>query len=221
MSTVNTSKSLLDPQTFDMLQSLKQDIFRSLNAVKIGQIRVFDPSKKTAQVQILFKRVVPSQTGNDGQTIQDYPVLVDCPVFTLQGDGGAIQMPIVPGDQCVLLFSDRNIDGWFQNGSAVAPFDARCHDLSDGICLVGLNSLASDLSDYPADTLRISYDDAAIDISGGILKLYNNTTTLLTLMNGFIDVIAAATLDLDHSTLSAATITALEDYKLQFAELLL
>ncbi len=136
--------SVLSPELLDAFGQLKLDITRTMNCVKIGSIQSFDRTKKTAQVQILFKRVL-----NDG-TQADYPILVDCPVFTLQGGGGAIQFPIAAGDNCLILFSDRNLDAWFSNGTASAPFDARCHDLSDGLCLVGINSLGSSLDAYQA-----------------------------------------------------------------------
>jgi hypothetical protein len=209
---------LLTPEITDALLQLKQDIFRTMHCVKVGQIQLFDPSKKTAQVQILFRRVL-----NNGTTA-DYPVLVDCPVFTLQGGGGAVQLPIEPGDPCLILFADRNLDAWFQNGSAQAPFDARCHDLSDGIALVGLNPLSSGLEDYEDSVAKIFYDGAQVALSGGLVKIANQTTTLLTLLNSFIDVLAALTIQDDEGgailPLTAASIAALEAFKLQFAELL-
>lgn len=221
-TSINEAKTLLEPRLYDMLASLKQDIFRSMNCVKLGQIQTFDPSKKTAQVQILFKRVVPNADTAAGSQILDYPVLVDCPVFTLQGGGGALQMPIAAGDQCILLFADRNIDAWFKSGQAAAPFNARCHDMSDGIAIVGVNSLVSSLADYPANTLRLSYSGAKLELSGGLVGISNMTTSLLTLMNAFIDVLAALTVQDGSSTLplTAAAIASLEALKLQFAELL-
>lgn len=252
MSGVNETKTLIEPKLEDAFDSLRTQIFRTMNCVKIGEIQLFDVTKKTAQIQILFKRVIPDSNSPTGQSIRDYPVLVDCPVFTLQGGGGAIQFPIAAGDQCVVLFADRNIDAWFQNGTAVAPFDARCHDLSDGIALVGLNSLASDLADYETDKVTIRYGDtvfkltatgfvfegtsleidadtfalvasggAEVDLSGAIVTLKNNTTTLKTLINGLIDVIAAATVQTAGTPpLTAVTIAALNAYKLQIATLL-
>ena len=102
-----SSKNIMDPKMTDVLAAFKLDVFRSINVVKPGQVRTFDRTKKTATVQILFKRVLPN-----GSTA-DYPVLVDVPVVTLQGGGGSIQFPIAPGDQGLLFFSDRNVDAWF------------------------------------------------------------------------------------------------------------
>lgn len=208
--------SILSPELLDAFGQLKLDITRTMNCVKIGSVQSFNPTRKTIQAQILFKRVL-----NDG-TIADYPVLVDCPVFTLQGGGGAIQFPIEAGDNCILLFSDRNIDAWFQNGQAAAPFDARCHDLSDGIALVGLNALSSDLDAYQAGIAKIFYDGAQVSLSGGLVKVSNEVTTLLTLLNAFIDVLTTITVQDGPSTLplTATAIATLQAFKLQFAELL-
>lgn len=208
--------SIPDPQLTDSFGQLKLDIFRTLNAVKVGKIQSFDSTHRTVVVQILFKRIL-----NDG-TVADYPILVDCPVFTLQGGGGAIQFPIAAGDNCLLLFSDRNLDSWFQNGAASAPFDARCHDLSDGIALVGLNALGSTLPAFVSSTAKMSYSGASILLSGGKITLENGTTTLLTLMDAFIDVIAALTVQDGVSTLplTTAAIATLNAFKTQFAVLL-
>ncbi len=211
-----TINSILNPEMLDMIQQMKLDISRTMNCVKIAQVQSFDPSRKTVQAQIVFKRVL----GNG--TIADYPVLVDCPVFTLQGGGGAIQFPIQAGDHCILLFSDRNIDAWFANGGSSAPFDARAHDLSDGIALVGVNALSSDLAAYQANVAQIFYDGAMLSLSGGIVTIENNITTLLTLLNGLITVIAAITVQDGASTLplTTAAIAALNAYKITLAELL-
>lgn len=223
---------LLEPQLLDMLRNLKMEIFRTLNCVKIGSIQAFDSEKQTAQVAILFKRVLA-----DG-TLANYPALLDCPVFTLQGGGGSFAFPVNIGDECIVLFSDRNLDNWFQNGTAAAPASARCHDLSDGIAVVGLNSLARSISAYEAGVskwqfggaeirmdgtmLKLSRDGATVIIKNGLITLANPTTNLLTLMNGMIDVLAALTVQQGSSMLplTAASITALEALKVQFATLL-
>lgn len=210
---MNQTKAVMDPGLTDAMTALKQDIFRSINCVKIGTVQLFDGTKKTASIKLLFKRVLPNGT------IASYPVLVDCPVFTLQGGGGAVQMPISAGDQCIVLFSDRNIDAWFKTGSESAPLNGRAHDLSDGIALVGLNSLTSSLANYETGKLRIFFDGAEIDFASSILTLKNATTTLLQLMEGFIDVLK--TLEVNGPiALTAGSIAALEAYKLQFEELL-
>jgi hypothetical protein len=223
---------IASPGLYDVFQGFRVDILRSLNCVKIGQILSFDGTKKTAQIQILFKL-----TKRDG-TIADYPKLVDCPVFTLQGGGAAIQMPIAAGDNCIVLFADRNIDNWYGSGAADVPANNRTHDLSDGIAIVGINALNSSLAGNPANTMRISYGNAKIDWNAGDLKMTNSSgaeidlasakisiknasTTLLTVIDGLIDVIKALTIQGPSAyPLTTAAIATLETYKTNVAALL-
>lgn len=212
-------QSIVQPQLLDALRRLQRETFKTLNCVKVGQINRFDGTKKTAEVQILFKRVLP------GDQVASYPVLVDVPIFTLQGGGVAVQMPITQGDQCLVLFSDRNLDIWFQNGAEAAPLNDRCHDLSDGIALVGLNALNSAMPAYPTDEARIisgvarvgvkkdgseaflRYSDtrvwsdstgshmvqgsAQVDVQGGKVGITGTGGTLLAALEGIIDTLKA------------------------------
>jgi len=184
------NKTLQFPSLLDVLNGLKNDINISMNCVKIGIIDSFNQTIKSAVIQLVFKRTLPDDS------IVSYPLLVDCPVFTLQGGGGAIQFPIVKGDTCIVLFSDRNIDNWFEDGSESAPFNQRCHDLSDGIALVGINSKNSDLPDYDTNInitiptskkLVVSGTTATAEILGNeTLALFSEIRTLRNEMDTFI-----------------------------------
>ena len=208
-----SDKTIVDPEEVDNFRLLQRQVSLTLNAVKIGQIQSFDGTKKTAQIALLFRRVLPSGT------ITDYPVLVDCPVVTLQGGGGSIQFPIVAGDQCLVFFADRNIDAWFKTGTANAPFNARAHDLSDGIALVGINSLVSSLDNYVAATSRWKYDGAEIDMSAGLITVKNGTASLLTIINSLFSAIEAIQVT-GGLSLTAPSVSALEAVKAEFATLL-
>ena len=170
----------------ELLQSLKRDIFLSMNCVKIGKINSFDGTKKTAEIKIMFKRVLPDNT------IKDYPLLINCPVFTLQGGGGSIKFPIAAGDDCLVLFSDRSIDIWLNTGSAAAPTDSRAHHLSDAIALVGLNSLQSGLAAYPASEAIMAYAGAFVALKGGKAAVQNASYDLLTALTNLVQGIQGA-----------------------------
>ena len=208
-------KSIPVPNLFDVFRNFKTEIMRGLHVCKVGKIQSFDSTKRTAEIQILFKLVLP-----DG-SIKQFPKLVDCPVFTLQGDGGSLTFPIAKDDQCLVLFSDRNLDAWFLNGDEAAPLDARCHDLSDGIALVGLNALTSTLATYEADAVALKYDGAAIRLKAGKIAIENATKNLLTLVDGMIDVLKGLQVQGPGVyPLTAASIASLEDLKAEFGALL-
>lgn len=226
------NKTIMPPQLTDALRALKLDILKTINCVKIGKIKSFNGTKKTAEIQILFKRIFPNN-----KTVS-YPILVDCPIFTMQGGGAGLQMPITAGDDCIVLFSDRNIDAWFQSGSEAVPLNQRLHDISDAIALVGINSLKSSLENYQSEKLRFFYGGAEFVLSGGnvsivsdggaeidledaLVTIKNGTTNLLTVMEGLIDTIKALTVQGPGVyPLTSASISALETYKAQFEALL-
>jgi hypothetical protein len=232
MSNVPQQKTVIDPELSDVLALQKTDVFASLNCVKVGKITAFDGTKKTAQIKVLFKRQYP-----DG-TAASYPVLLDCPVFTLQGGGAYVQMPVAVGDHCLVLFSDRSLDDWFQNGAEAIPSNPRMHDISDGIAIVGLNPLSNSGPVTPSDKVVISYQGttmtlaasgfifkgaggAEVDLAAAIVTIKNQTTTLLTLMNGFITLLEGAQVQGPSVfPFTAGFISLLEAYKAQFAGLL-
>lgn len=217
----NVVKPIVEPTLIEALQALKSDVFKNLYCHVPGSIVSFDPSKKTAAIRLAFATQLP-----DG-TIVNYPVLADCPVYTPQGGGGAFQAPIAAGDPCLVVFADRNLDAWFQNGSVSVPFDqvggqpGRAHDLSDGMAFVGFNSLADALPAYSADELRMIMGTTKIAINKtGLVTIANQATTLLQLLQSLIMVLEGATIDTTHGVFTGATITQLQAVNTMLQELL-
>ena len=136
----------MPPSLSDFADALRAEIFSAMNCVKVGKITKVNSSTRTAEIQIQFKQVI-------GDKIVSMPLLVDCPIFTLQGGGCAVYLPVQAGDPCLVLFSDRNIDIWYSTGTEAAPANQRSHDLSDGIALVGINTAADPL-DGLADLVK-------------------------------------------------------------------
>ena len=100
--------------------AFKQEIFHSLHCALPGNILSFDPETQTASIQPAVK------LGS-----LPYPILTDVPVFM------PIPFEINPGDACLVVFSDVDIDRWFETGEASAPNSPRRHSLSDGFAFVG------------------------------------------------------------------------------------
>jgi hypothetical protein len=101
-------------------EALKQEIFHSLHCALPGNIISFDPDRQTASIQPAAK------VGS-----LPYPVLTDVPVFM------PVPFEINPGDACLVIFSDVDIDNWLETGEASAPNSPRRHSLSDGFAFVG------------------------------------------------------------------------------------
>lgn len=132
----------------------------NLNCVQVGQIVTFYPSTQTADVRLMIQRVFQGKA-------TEYPLLPAVPVFTLTGGVGRVSCPIAPGDPCIVLFNDRDLDSWWLSGQALPPNSARSHDFSDGLALVGVRPKSQALS---------SYDTSSIEIAHPSIKLTGNVT---------------------------------------------
>jgi hypothetical protein len=126
------NQTILPPGFDDVLTELKDSMFANFNCVQIGKLTKIN-TDQTCELEIQFLRTL-----QDGTT-KKYPLLVDCPYIVIGGGGAYLDMPISKGDYCLVLFSDRNIDDWWDTANVAVPADTRKHSISDGIALVGIN----------------------------------------------------------------------------------
>ena len=120
-----------------ILEALKQDILASLHCALPGIVESFDAETQTVSVRPALR----SRAGSDaGSNIAPMPLLKDVPVFLPGPKAATASWEISPGDECLLIFADACIDGWFETGSATLPPSGRRHDLSDAFAFVGFRS---------------------------------------------------------------------------------
>jgi len=51
-----------------------------------------------------------------------------------------VSFEVHPGDACLVVFADIDIDAWFDTGIPQEPRSARKHALSDGFAFVGFKT---------------------------------------------------------------------------------
>lgn len=117
-----------------------------------GIILSFDPAAMTVAFQPAIKGKVSDEAGR--ATPVPLPLLVDVPVSWPQGGGFGLTFPIADGDECIVVFSSRCIDGWWQSGGVQSAIEGRMHDLSDGMAIMGVRSQARQLTP-PIDTSAV------------------------------------------------------------------
>ncbi len=149
----------------------------SFNCVSLATVDSFDAAAQTVNLTINYIRVFKNANPNlpnqapDGQTsdvLLPYPVLIQCPVFILQGGGAYITFPIQKGDTGLVLFGDREISTWLQTGQVAAPQNQRTHDLSDGIYFGGIRNLLNVIQAYDSSKATFSFP-------GGIISIKDST----------------------------------------------
>jgi phage baseplate assembly protein V len=124
-----------------------------------GVVESFDPITVTAVIAPTIKGVVARP---DGQPeVVDLPLLPDVPVVFPRGGGVTLTFPVKPGDECLVVFSSRCIDAWWQSGGSQLAPELRMHDLSDGFALIGPQSQARKIDNIATDSAQLRSDDGA------------------------------------------------------------
>lgn len=214
----NASETFVPPDLYQTLLTFRTNIFNTLRCSMPASITLFDSGTGLAVVQPLIQRILP-----DGSAAAFQPLL-DVPVFTLQGGGCEFQTPITPGDQCLLVFCDRDTATWLRTGSQAPPPSIRAHDLSDAFAFIGFNPLNSAGVPVSSTEIRMVTPGAlarvAIDKNTNLVTIQNASSSLLLLLQNLCTILEAATIDLTHGTFQPATIAALQAFALTLQELL-
>lgn len=103
-----------------------------------GQVVHFDAETNTVDVQPLL----PETRHNDDDTYTTYklPTIYTVPVQFYGDASNAITVPVEEGTECLLVFSDRSLDTWFNTGEVQDPNDLRRHDMSDAVAIIGIRN---------------------------------------------------------------------------------
>ena len=118
---------------YSEITALKRDILSSLHCALPGRVVSFDAESQTAVIQPAVSRVIPSAVEGSPSSVS-MPLLRDVPVFM------PVSFEINPGDACLVIFADCDIDNWFETGEAEVPESGRMHSLSDGFAFVGFRT---------------------------------------------------------------------------------
>lgn len=147
--------------------ALGKEIMSTLRVAMPGIIQSFDPDTVTCVVQPALKGADTDSVGNPVSL--DLALLVDVPVVFQRGGGVTLTFPVKAGDECLVIFADRCIDFWWQNGGVQEPVDSRQHALSDAFAIVGPQSQAKKISGISMTAAQLRTDDGAafVEVSAG------------------------------------------------------
>lgn len=149
------------------LEGLRSGIWTAMP----GIIQSFSPGAITATVQLAIKGI---QHFPDGSArFVNMPLLVDVPVHFPRGGGCTLTFPVAKGDECLVVFSARCIDAWWQSGGVQPPIEPRVHDLSDGFAFVGFFSQATKIAGISTASAQLRSNDGAtyIDLNPSSQKV--------------------------------------------------
>lgn len=136
-----------------------------------GIIQSFNAVQQTVVVQPAVRAVVFNVNGQP--TNLALPLLMDCPVQFPGGGGYTLTFPVAAGDECLVVFSSRCIDAWWQSGGVQNQAVLRMHDLSDGFALLGFRSVPRALSAVSTSATQLRSDDGGtfVEVGAGEITL--------------------------------------------------
>lgn len=171
----------LNATTTGALKTALQGWQRGIWTALPGIVQSYDATDNTVTVQPAIRAVVVAhdpKTGNEKNTDVTLPQLIKVPVIQIGGGGFLVDFQPAAGDEVLVVFSSRCIDGWWQSGGVQKQTEWRSHDLSDGIAIPGLWSVPR----VPAGIgsggikLRSSDDSTYVQVTEGNVTIKGNLT---------------------------------------------
>lgn len=139
------------------MRAIQEAISAGIRVAIPGTVVSFDENAVTATVQPAIKGYETDSTG--AKISISMPQLVDVPVSFPRGGGCTLTFPVQAGDECELIFNDRCIDFWWQNGGEQEPVHPRQHHIGDAIAFLGPMSQAKKISGISTSATQLRSDD--------------------------------------------------------------
>lgn len=160
-----------------LLKSSFKELQKSLYTSIPGHLTGFDASTQLAQIQIGVQRV---DTNGNSTTP---PPLIECPVV-FPGGKYFIEYELVSGDEGIIMFSQRCIEGWLNIGGVADNPILRFHNINDAYFVPGLRSQANVIQSFQNNGVRLRNsagdkyiwlkNDGNAEITAGTLTINGN-----------------------------------------------
>ena len=174
-----------------------------INTAIPGVIVSFDPETRLAEVNpaIMQKTFIDGATG-----YEQLPTIISVPCYFPFSSisGFSLTFPVKTGDSCLLIFSQRCIDNWLENGGIQLPEDglgSRHHDITDAFALVGFTSLVDEIPTFNMNGIELRNRDASIHMLVTDSKVEVKAgTSILTMNSDGIATYTGTTLSVSAKT---------------------
>lgn len=141
-----------------LMSSIKSDIRVALPAI----VTSFDAEKQTISCIPAIRELINI---NGKVEYKDLPELKDVPISIPRAGNWAITLPIQIGDECMVIFQDLCMDGWWFRGGVQNWNDLRRHDLSDAIAVFSPWSQPNTISNYSTQFMEARSLDGSTKMS--------------------------------------------------------
>lgn len=176
----------------ESVRSFIEDFLANTWTALPGIVQSFNVTAGTVVVQPSTKSRVRQRNGSF--QFVNLPQLFDVPVLFPRGGPFLITFPIQNGDECLVVFSSRSIDGWWQQGGVQLPTEIRLHDLADGFAIVG---------PYSKPNVPISINTSSVELRTTDRSAYIQLTS-----DGKVNIVAPGGIHVTGAVTATGEITA-------------
>ncbi len=181
---------LLDPEFSDYMDAFKKYLKIEFNCHAIAKIDKFYPNFQWVDASIVYTKTEYSvENGIQIAKNIQYPLILSAPVVIMSGGPAYLTFPIQAGDECLILFNDRDMDNWWAGSANSPPNSTRLHSLSDPIALVGIRSKPNKISDYDLARAVLAYGTTMVRVGESKVGILNENSTLNGVLQDLIDEI--------------------------------
>jgi hypothetical protein len=177
------------PTLQELLNLLGDRLMANLRCALPAAVDKYDSDKQLADVKPLIRDAFEDEDGAISN--ESLPVIPHVPVMFPGGAGLRLTFPLNPGDTGLLVFSDRSLDTWQDQGGEVSPTDLRRHHLSDAVFFPGLHPNNKPWSGAEAGVVTLGSDTGAADF----VALAAKVTAQLNALKSAIAAASASFLD--------------------------
>lgn len=168
---------------------LKDIVDQRVN-IKNERLNTFIPARIVSydnKTQTVTVRPVMYESHKDGVSTK-FADIPSVPVVFPSAGGGSLTFPIKVGDDCVVLFSQRDFSGWWVTDKVPSQSPTqRYHNYNDAIAIVGLTSRSNSLQ-ASTDNVELTFEDSSGNMINkitmkpdGVLVLENKDNAKFTL----------------------------------------
>lgn len=163
----------------EMIDKCVHQILKGQSTAIPGHVLAFNPSKQLAQVQAGVEKL-----DVNGTSITPPPIVMVPVCFP--GGQYSLEYEIAKGDEGLIIFSQRCIEAWIDQGGVSPQKYRRFHDFNDALFLPGFRSQKNKMQSFENNGIRLRdpagagyiwlKNDGTAEIAATMLNIIGNVT---------------------------------------------
>ena len=142
---------MITPTLAEFFRHALESRLIDFHTATIGKVQHYDSKKQTVDVVPQIKRMI-------GAVSESLPIIPDVPVLFPRANSFFISIPIKPGDFVQVIFNERSIHAWLQDGREGEPDNDETHGFHGAVAIPGVYPLSQTLGDAHEEHLVIGKD---------------------------------------------------------------